>query len=341
MGTKGKRLFDGEQYEVLAAVYSKAGTEVRNDAVGAYRTKTTKAGDCLYINCYPLIGTEAQRRQREKLEDLKDGRERAVQAKYARYNNARRVRAFDMLVEANIFPGDLHVALTYEYDNTLTMDYGRLEYRSREEARRDVRNWLERVKRLLKKQGCDLRQLRWILVTVTRKSTGDDLEVRSPKHHHHILLHGVPEQLRNEIERLWRFGFANADRVQRGDKSLGALSNYVARQEGSANGEHGRGERSFSASRNIIRPEVRTSDVRISRRRVAQIAADVRANAPEVFGKIYPEYRLVEDPKIMISDFVAGAYIWAKLIRKDRTRGVDDRRRKGGCKNGKGEDEKI
>ena len=317
MKTKGKRLFDGEQYEVLAAVYSKTGTEVKNDAVGAYRTKTTKAGDCLYINCYPLIGAEAQRYQREKLEELKNGKERAVQAKYARYNNARRVRAFDMLVETNIFPGDLHVCLTYEYDNSVTFDYGRQEYRTREEARRDVRNWLARVKRMVKRHTGDLRELRWILVTTTKESTGDSWEERSPRHHHHMLLHGVPEYLRNEIERLWEFGFANADRIQRGDKSLSALSSYVARQEGAANGEHARGERSFSTSRNIIRPEVRTSDAKISRRRVAQIAADVRANAWEVFGKIYPEYRLVEEPKIMVSDFVAGAYIWAKLIRRE------------------------
>ena len=333
MKAKSKRLFDGEQYEVLAAVYSKAGTEVRNDAVGAYRTKTTRAGDCLYINCYPLIGAEVQRNQRDLLEKLKDGRERAVQAKYARYNNARRVRMFDMLVEANIFPNDLHVCLTYEYDNTYTMDYGRQEYRSREDARRDVRNWLSRVKRLLKRHGIDDRELRWILVTVTKEGSEEDRNVRSPKHHHHILLHGVPEELRNEVERLWPLGFANADRIQRGDKSLGALSGYVARQEGAANGEHARGERSFSTSRNIIRPEVRTSDARISRRRVAQIAADVRANASEVFGRIYPEYRLVEEPKVMISDFVAGAYIWAKLARKEQ-RSAGKRKGGHGCGSG-------
>ena len=333
MKAKSKRLFDGEQYEVLAAVYSKAGTEVRNDAVGAYRTKTTRAGDCLYINCYPLIGAEVQRNQRDLLENLKDGRERVVQAKYARYNNARRVRMFDMLVEANIFPNDLHVCLTYEYDNTYTMDYGRQEYRSREDARRDVRNWLNRVKRLLKRHGIDDRELRWILVTVTKEGSGEDRNVRSPKHHHHILLHGVPEELRNEVERLWPLGYANADRIQRGDKSLGALSGYVARQEGAANGEHARGERSFSTSRNIIRPEVRTSDARISRRRVAQIAADVRANASEVFGRIYPEYRLVEEPKVMISDFVAGAYIWAKLARKEQ-RSAGKRKGGHGCGSG-------
>lgn len=315
-----RRMIDAEQYEVLAAVYSKDGTEVRNDSVGAYRTKTTKAGDCLYISCYPLITMEANRVQQEKLEQLHKDNRRAVMAKYARYNNARRTRQFEMLVEANIFPNDLHVCLTYEYDNSASWDYGKQEYRTRDEARREVRNYLARVKRMLKRHGCDLNEFRWILVTTTKESTGDDREERSPKHHHHILMHGVPEWLRNAVERLWEYGFANADRLQRGDKSLGAMAGYIARQEGAANGDHTRGERSFSTSRNIIKPEVKTSDARISRRRVAKLAADVRGNAAEIFGKIYPEYRLAEQPKIMISDFTAGAYIWAKLIRKDWTK---------------------
>ena len=335
MKTKGKRLLDAEQYEVLAAVYAKTGTEVQNGAVGAYRTKTIRAGDCLYINCYPLIGAETWREQRERLADLERDEARAVAAKYARYNNARRTRLFEMLVEANIFPEDLHLSMTYEYDNSMTMDYGRQRYRTREEARRDVRNWLGRVKRLLKRHGCDMKEFRWILVTVTKESSAEGWETRSPKHHHHMLIHGIPLELRSEVERMWGLGYCNADRIQRGDKSLGALSGYVARQEGSANGDHARGERSYTTSRNIIKPEVKTSDARISRRRVAQIAADVRANAGEIFGRIYPEYRLAEEPKIMISDFTAGAYIWAKLIKKPNgTRG--DGARKGGriCGNG-------
>ena len=77
-----------------------------------------------------------------------------------------------------------------------------------------------------------------------------------------------------------------------------------------------RGEKSWSGSKNLIRPEVKTSDARISRRRAAQIAADVRANAPEIFAKVYPDYRLVDWPKVETSDFVAGGYIYAKLRRR-------------------------
>ena len=132
-----------------------------------------------------------------------------------------------------------------------------------------------------------------------------------------MLLGGVPEELRGEVERLWGFGYCNADRLQPDDKGIAAMAGYVARQEGSANGEHLPGEKSYSGSQNLKKPAVTTSDSRISRRRVSQIAADVRANAREVFAKVYPGYRLVEEPKVQTSDFVAGAYIYAKLRVRD------------------------
>jgi len=73
---------------------------------------------------------------------------------------------------------------------------------------------------------------------------------------------------------------------------------------------------------------VTTSDSKISRRRAAQIAADVRANAWEVFAKVYPGYRLVEQPVVQTSDFVAGGYIYAKL-RIDRGHDSERRRSRG------------
>lgn len=329
MSGKTKAKIDARQYEVLAAVYAKEGTQVLEDMAGAYRTKTTKAGDCLYVDCYPLISRELRMAQSELLREMKRTKDRKVQLKYAKYNNARRVRLFDQLVEANIAYGDFHVCCTYERDSYDMGKYGQGEYRGREEAKRDCANYIRRIRRLLKRHGHDVLQFRWIAVTVTKEKDISAYESR-PTHHHHILMHGVPEELRGEIERMWPYGFCNADRAQPGDKGLSALSAYVARQEGRANGDHAFREKSFSTSRNIIRPTVTTSDTKISRRRVAQIAADVRANAAEIFAKIYPDYRLVEDPKIMISDFVAGAYIWAKL--KRRTTGGDNRRkRKGGC----------
>lgn len=319
--------YDAERYEVLAAVNAKAGTEVSQESVGAYRTKLVRAGEYLYVQCYPLISREARERQEEALQTLKKSTDRKVNLKYARYNNARRVYEFNQLVEANFGYNDLHIAATYPAPQYGMEDRSGEAWRSREDALKDRRNYIRRVQRLLKRHGCDLNEFRWIAVTVSKEP---DMEARkpfSPTHHHHILMHGVPEELRGEVERLWRFGYCNADRCQPDSKGLADLAGYVARQEGRANGDHKAGEKSYSASRNIKRPEVRTADKKISKRRVAQLAADVRANAPEVFGKIWPGYRLVEEPVIYISDFVAGAYIRAKLRVKETERRWERRRR--------------
>jgi len=315
--SKSKRNYDAERYAVLAAVYPKAGTSIDNSSVGAYRTKTVKAGEFLYVACYPLISLQQRQLQESELEALKREKARAIQAKYARYNNGRRLMAFEQLVHANFGKGDFHVTCTYENPglSDIPCAESEMEYRDREQAKRDAENYIKRIKRLLKRHGCDVNEFRYIKVTVTKTH---DPEARRPfpdVHHHHILMHGVPEELRGEVERLWPFGYCNADRLQPDDKGVSAMAGYVGRQENSANGDHARGEKSWSGSKNLIRPEVKTSDARISRRRAAQIAADVRANAQEIFGKIYPEYRLVEWPKVETSEFVAGGYIYAKLRR--------------------------
>ena len=133
-----------------------------------------------------------------------------------------------------------------------------------------------------------------------------------------VLLGGVPEELRGEIERLWPYGYCNADRLQPDDKGIAAVAQYIAKQEGSANGQHSRKEKSWSGSRNLKQPATTTSDSRSSRRRVSQIAADVRRAGREIFEAVYPGYRTVEEPTVALSDFCAGAYIRAKLRIKNR-----------------------
>jgi len=322
-----KQLYDSDRYAVLAAVYGKEGTAVSSENVGAYRTKTVKAGEFLYVSCYPLITLGQKREQDRAMEQLKTERRAGKLAVYARYNNKRRVQVFEQLVHANFGAKSLHVTLTYtppEYGMANTEE----EFRTRDEAKRDLRNWMNRVKRAVKRSEGDLKEFRWLAVTVTKEYDKEAPRPFPDAHHHHVLLHGVPEELRGEIERMWPFGYCNADRIQPDDKGVSAIANYVARQEGSANSFHAPGEKSYSGSRNLKKPTVTTSDSKISRRRAAQIAADVRANAWEVFAKVYPGYRLVEQPVVQTSDFVAGGYIYAKL-RIDRGHDSERRRSRG------------
>ena len=315
---KGK-LHDTERHAVLAAVYAKADTGVDQRNVGAYRTKIVRAGEFLYVACYPLVAANIRREQDAQLKmleqsgELKQGGK--LRAKWNRHNNARRAWKFEQLVHANFFPGDLHVCCTYEREDW-DADRSRIVFRDRDDAKREIRNYIDRVKRRLKKHGCDMNQFRWMICTVTKESVKEAHNPRPDVHHHHLLMHGVPEELRGEIERMWDLGYCNAD-VLKDDRNTGvaAMAGYIARQEGSANGERA-GEKSYSCSRNIIRPEEKVSDVKISRRRVSLIAADVRANAREVFEKVWPGYRLTDEPKVLTSEFVAGAYIYARLRMK-------------------------
>ena len=331
---RSDRLHDARRYEVLAAVYGREDRRVTAENVGAYRTKVEKAGEWLYISCYPLITAGARREQEAKLAELEqeisEGRSK-IRRQWAKYNNARRTLEFEKLVHANFGRGDLHVCCTYE-----VVDYersGEADYRSREDAKREIRNYIARVKRLLKRHECDLNEFRWIICTVTKEGMKEAYNPRPDTHHHHLLFHGVPEVLRGKVEDLWEFGTCNADRLQpSSDKGVAAMAGYIARQEGNANGERA-GEKSYSCSRNIVRPEARVSDVKISRRRVAKIAADVRRDGREIFEQVWSEYRMAEAPVVKVSDFTAGAYIYARMRIKD---GEGDRLKGGTKKYGKG-----
>ena len=340
-----QRLIDSSKYAVLAAAYAsevilpspselsksvpmgqtllcnvsldvKYNTKIDHASVGGYRTKTVRAGEFLYISCYPLISCNANREQRKRLEEMQADREKNVKlrVKYDRYNNKRRCMEFEQTAHASFNEGDLHICCTYDMQ-----DYSRLsavEYITREQAQKDIRNYLRRLRYLLKKHGCDLKEFRWICVTVTKESMKEAVNPRPDRHHHHLLVHGVPDYLRNEAENLWTLGYCNADRLRYNGKGIADMAAYVARQETSFNGENG-GARSYTTSRNIIRPTVTTSDSRLSRRRAALIAADVRMNGQEIFETLFKGYRMSEDAKITVSDFTAGAYIYAKLRRID------------------------
>lgn len=313
-----RKLRDSAKYAPLAAAYAsddmQLGTRVNHEDVGGYRTKTVRAGEFLYISMYPLIGANADRIQSSRLEELKaEGLKKAkLRLKYARYNNKRRIAEFEQLVHANITRGDLHVSCTYDRQDY--RDYDNLIFRSREDAKRDIRNYIRRVRRMLKKHGVDLGQFRWICVSVTKEDMHESARPLPDKHHHHLLFHGVPGSLRGEIENLWQEGFCNADRLREDSEGFARVACYVARQESSANGENA-GERSFTTGRNIIKPTVTTSDSKLSRRRAAMIAADVRAFGGEIFDKLFPGYRLTGEAEVHTSVFVAGAYIYARLRR--------------------------
>lgn len=316
---KGKKLHDAAKYEILAAAYksgeAREGTQVNSENVGGYRTKTVRAGDFLYISCYPLIGYNANREQKKRLEEFEAERLKnaKLRLKYTRYNNSRRMTELEQLVHANMKPGDLHITCTYPMQDY--REHKKFVFRTRDDAKQDGYNYLRRVRYFLKKMGCDVSQFRWICVTAIKKRLQEAANPLPDNHHLHILMHGIPWELRKDIADLWKNGSVTTRVMSDSDEGFTGIAKYVAKQESSFNGENG-GERSYTTSRNIIRPKVTTADHKISRRRAASIAADVQISGKEIFEKLFPGFRLVEDaPKAIVSDYVTGTYIRAKLRR--------------------------
>jgi hypothetical protein len=123
-----------------------------------------------------------------------------------------------------------------------------------------------------------------------------------------VILHDI-----EKLNELWGHGYTRAEPVNMRFNGLKGFTKYISKR---INGRNGRKLRCGHSKGNLTEPEVRESDRRISRTRLAKIARDVMADGKEILEKLYPEYRLEEVPVVRYSDFVAGAYIYARMRRR-------------------------
>ena len=112
---------------------------------------------------------------------------------------------------------------------------------------------------------------------------------------------------RDSLENMWGHGMTRCDPLQPDNNGLARLGRYLTKQR--------RCNRRWDGSRNLKQPTVTISNRKMSLRKSERIAADVRANAAEIYEKLYPGYTLAEEPVIKYSDYIGGAYIYARLRR--------------------------
>lgn len=259
------------------------GTNLRQDGVKNYRVRTIKAGKMLDVEIYPIWKTQVQVR-RAKTKKSREAQQRQ-NAKNARRKLIRKINA-------NFNENDLCITLTYK---DVPPDEA--------QARRDVRNYLRRVREWRRRHG--MPELKYVYVMEFGGKDG-----RRKRVHHHIIMSGMD---RDEAERLWRGrGYANARRLQPDDYGLEALARYITK-------EPQRSKR-WCVSRNLVNPHETVSDHKISMRRVARMAQDFQLAPGQILTTIFKGYAL-NDCQVKCSDFVAGAYIYAQLHR------IDDRER--------------
>lgn len=305
---------DAGRYEILFDL--KAGEYSRAE-VGGIRTRTIRAGDALEVECYPLtrIGPAA------KAEYARRKACRACQAALNRRNAEKKIRR---LIDANFTREDWVVTLTYDYAAVEDWQRSRADAERRwdelglpvdeGDARRDLGNFFRRVKTRMRQLGQDPAELRHLYVLEATREEGASMY---PHYHFHLVIH-APGLGRHELEAIWDRGFIRADTLSVRDNGPARLAAYMTKSHDVERyTAEGRRLRRWGRSKNLRDPEVTVSDRKVSRRRAALVAEDVIRRGVEIFEALYPGYQCVEPPRVTYSDFVAGAYIFARMRRRD------------------------
>lgn len=255
-------IFDTEVYEASPEVLGRV-----RPGVLRYRTKTTKSGEMLESEVFPIWETGAE---------AKRARKAVTREAQRRLNDRNAVRKLVRLVSCNFGRGDLMVTLTYgegwaavdrQYPEGTSSgrhlpprtsaglglsqrlggreaaDEGRHDFT---QVQRDVRNFIRRVRSAREKAGLD--ELRYVYSIEGFR--GEEAEASeapalpgvleaapevierkggvSPRPHVHMILSGGLE--RDVIEGLWGRGWANCKRLQP-DRYTGleAISRYMVK----------------------------------------------------------------------------------------------------------------
>ena len=265
------------------------------------RTRTIKAGQMVYVECFPVWDTRtASRARSEAAKEAHRAAQMRMDEKNARKKLIRKVNA-------NFGAGDLFMTCEYRPG-------GQPEDEKR--AQRDIQNYLRRVKTIRERRG--LPELRYIYVTERTQS-----KAYGVRFHHHVIMSG-DGVTRNEMEAAWikkHGGLCNSRHTQPQEKGLAGLACYLIAnkqerkpEQDGKNPQRRTGRRRWNCSKNLIEPAESVADRKISIRKAGQIAVAVLEEAGKIFAKLYPDCRLIEC-EVKRSPWAAGVYISAELRR--------------------------
>ena len=281
--------------------WKREGCDLRVGQMG-YRTTTTVAGDILVAEIYPAWGREKKTTARKAKRNLTPDR-------IQKYNEQRARFHLELLMDNNFTADDLNMTLTYTDAPTEA------------ECRKDVKNYIARLKRERKRRG--LPELKYIY------AIEDERDGRKKQLHCHLVMSGGIE--RKDAEEIWRKGsaargFTNCDQLQPDKEGLRKLAFYIYDQNRGK--ETAKGKRHYSCSKNLQEPKVRSSMSRVGNARVRKMARDFNAVAPAIMEKVYPGYEFVRGLRfqenesgtmsescVRFSDYTDGVYIRVMMKR--------------------------
>lgn len=239
------------------------------------REKRIYAGDMLEVEIYEIDDRERAKSRKRKAKESSEAQKNL--------NERNRKKHLARLINTNFTEEDIHLTLTYSQASLPE---------TKDQAERDVRNFLRRVRRYRKKK--ELPELKYIAVIEWKGTDG-----RAKRVHHHIVMNGdVP---RDEIEKIWKAGRCNSSRLQADQEGFAGLARYLSKTRKS-------GKR-WMQSRNLKQPTVAINDWKYSRAQFARMI-------PEDIAGNYKKYHLITFERTC-NEFTGGIGINVLLRRKE------------------------
>ena len=258
-----------------------------------YREKYYVCGDYMEVNLYPVYKIARHRKRKA----------RATSECQQKVNQMNAENKCIRLAHANFNQEDMKVDLTYDNGHLPEDD---------EAAARELANFFRRVKRYRASKG--LPELKYIAVTEKGKRTG--------RYHHHLIINGglTPQ----EIISLWGKGYVRTDGLQFNENGIADLVKYILKKSVAS------GKR-WNASKNLIHPEPKQRDGRLSKRAVQELAKDPENNRE--YERYYDGYYLSEARRVY-NDINGEIYIYARFYRKEAEFCQVKKRNRSHCSNG-------
>ena len=251
-----------------------------------YRRRVTEAGDRLECEIYPVFGRQDEGKARA-------AKRNETPEKQKRLNRKRAEQYIVQLADANFGEKDIELTLTYRKGRQPDAD----------RCQKDVRNFLDRLKRYRKKKGLGDPKYIYVIEGGREKKNGFGVT----NFHCHMMMDGAVS--REDLEAIWENGYANTKQLQPDeDYGLEELGKYMIKESKQTG-------RRFCHSRNLKKPKRRAVDARASNRAVKMIAYDIRNEAKEIMERYYPSYKFV-DCRVYYSDQIDGVYIRTVMRRR-------------------------
>ena len=238
------------------------------------RERITDAGAFREVELYTVFAdgrTGARRRKAKPSSDVQE-----------KLNARNRERRLARLINENFTDEDLRFDLTYAPEHLPQSD---------QDARREVTNYIRRLKRAYKRLGRELKY-----VVVTEKSS------RGRYHHHMILTGGLGIQA---LQKLWGKGYTQAKPLLADHTGYTGLARYLLKSPLFA--------KSWTASRNLREPRVHTRDQQLAKKTVEQLAVQ-GADAAAFYPARYAGYAF-HDIDVYYNEVNRSYYLYVRMYR--------------------------